>query len=250
MKDNLQQLLGLDKSNPLFEVYFDPDTPKELLVHFGFRLLETVPAKSFQEKLLLARLINAGYNQTRQHEAFGYDIKTMKHWGLLLKSGTTADIHKIATGRSGNRKLTDAKLKMISYLFEIHNEEQGCHIISYIVKEYENIYHETISAETIRTAVKGITNQSKDEQKYPLVLYTDGIEMQSKIAKLFNFFNVPIFDEKSKTTETTCKNEDFSTSNILKKSKCSPELGISENHKFPLVDPVFKEIFSCYNKGF
>jgi hypothetical protein len=79
-------------------------------------------------------------------------------------------------------------LKMISYLFEIHNDEQDCHIISYIVKEYENIYHETISAETIRTAVKGITNQSKDEQKYPLVLYTDGIEMQSKIAKLFNFF--------------------------------------------------------------
>ena len=77
MKDNLQQLLGLDKSNPLFEVYFDPDTPKELLVHFGFRLLETVSAKSFQEKLLLARLINAGYNQTRLHEAFGYDIKTI-----------------------------------------------------------------------------------------------------------------------------------------------------------------------------
>jgi hypothetical protein len=32
MKDNLQQLLGLGKSNPLFEVYFDPDIPKELLV--------------------------------------------------------------------------------------------------------------------------------------------------------------------------------------------------------------------------
>ena len=33
---------------------------------------------------------------------------------------------------------------MISYLFEIHNEEQGCHIISYIVKEYENIYGEIL----------------------------------------------------------------------------------------------------------
>jgi len=88
MKENLQQLLGLDKSNPLFEVYFDPNTPKDLLVHFGFKLLETVPSNSFQEKLLLARLINAGYNQIKLHEAFKYDIKTMKKWASFISHFT------------------------------------------------------------------------------------------------------------------------------------------------------------------
>ena len=47
----LQPLLGIDKSNPFFEVLFNPDTPDELLVHFGMRLLETVPRNSFQSKL-------------------------------------------------------------------------------------------------------------------------------------------------------------------------------------------------------
>ncbi len=249
MNDNLQQLLGLDKSNPLFEVYFDPDTPKTLLVHFGFRLLETVPAKSFQEKLLLARLINAGYNQTRLHEAFGYDIKTMKRWGLLLQSGTTESINKIADGRNCNRKLTDAKLKMIFYLFENHKEEQGCHIISYIVKEYKNIYDETISAETIRTTVNDVKDQSKYEKKYPIVLYSDGIEMKAKVASLIKISSANFSDEKSKTAEIICKNEPLLSSKKIEKSKCLPELAISENNKFPLVDPVFKEIFSCHHIG-
>lgn len=249
MKANLQQLLGLDKSNPLFEVYFDPATPQELLVHFGFRLLETVPANSFQEKLLLARLINAGYSQIRLHETFGYDIKTMKRWGLLLKSGTTEDIQKIADGRSVSKKLTDARLKMIFYLFETHNKEKGCHIISYIVKKYENIYHETISAETIRTAIKPLHEQLKEPAKYPVVLYTDGVKTRAMFAKLFAFAKTDIALEKVKITETTCRNKEILSSTEIEKAKCSPGFDISANNKFPLVEPVFKEIFSCHHIG-
>lgn len=249
MKDNLQQLLGLDKSNPLFEVYFDPNTPDKLLVHFGFKLLETVPAKSFQEKFLLARLINAGYNQNRLHEAFGYDIKTMKRWGLLLKTGTTEAMQKIADGRSVSKKLTSARLEMIFYLFETHNRAKGCHIISYIVKEYENIYHETITAETIRTAIKPLKVQLKAGKKYPIVLYSDGIKMQSKVARLVDFHNSDIPSGKPKTTETTCQNEKSFPSKKIEKPKRAPEYDISKNSVFPLVDPIFKEIFSCHHIG-
>ena len=103
MKHNLHPLLGIDKSNPLFEVFFDPEIPKNLLVHFGLRLLETVPADSFQEKLLIARLANAGYNQTKLHKAFGYDIKTIKRWGTLLRIGTTDALQKIASGQGGKK---------------------------------------------------------------------------------------------------------------------------------------------------
>ncbi|MEA2013625.1 MAG: hypothetical protein U9O87_11225 [Verrucomicrobiota bacterium] len=49
MKYNLHPLLGIDKSNPLFEIFFDPHTPKNLLVHFGLRLLETVPPILFKK---------------------------------------------------------------------------------------------------------------------------------------------------------------------------------------------------------
>jgi len=89
MEIKIQELLGSDKLNPLFEVYLNLEAPNELLVYFGFKLLETVLAKSFQEKLLLARLINAEYNQTKLHKVFGYDIKTIKRWGRLLKCGST-----------------------------------------------------------------------------------------------------------------------------------------------------------------
>lgn len=252
MKDNLHQLLGLDKSNPLFEVYFDPNTPKELLVHFGFKLLETVPANSFQEKLLLARLINAGYNQIKLHEAFKYDIKTMKKWGLLLKSGSTEDIQKIADSQGAQKKVTDEKLNMIVYLFKKHNREKGCHIVSFIADEYEGIYNESISSETIRTKIKSLKCKlyTKDDDvnslKYPLVIYAEEMKMQADIKKLFMYKPV---SKTKETTENTLRKTECLPSISEKKSKYSPEFPISVKDKFPLVTPIFKEIFSCHHIG-
>jgi len=97
--NTLQPLLGIDKSNPFFEVLFNPAVPDELLVHFGMRLLETVPRNSFQSKLLIARLFNAGYNLSELSRTFTHARKTIRNWGGLLKSGKTEDILKIGEGQ-------------------------------------------------------------------------------------------------------------------------------------------------------
>lgn len=245
METKIQELLGTDKSNPLFEVYLNLEAPNELLVYFGFKLLETVSAKSFQEKLLLARLINADYNQTKLHEAFGYDIKTMKRWGTLLKCGSTEAIQKIADGQGSKRKVTEDKLASINYLYKKHLEEQGVHIISYIAKEYEKLHNQSISIETIRTHLKPLKKNDKENnissQKFPMVLYSDEMKMKTKINKLFIYLiklnnllkeyyiskeRLFVYNPESQNMEVT-KIEKKGTEAISKKS---PEV-ISEKSK-------------------
>ena len=51
--DILQPLLEVGKSNPFFEILFDPNVSDELLVHSGMKLLEKVSRSSFPEKLLI-----------------------------------------------------------------------------------------------------------------------------------------------------------------------------------------------------
>ena len=84
--DILQPLLGQDKSNPLFEILFDPDVPDDLLVYYGMHFLEKVRRGSFEEALLTARLYNADFSRKVLHEKFGYDRKTMQVWGAALNT--------------------------------------------------------------------------------------------------------------------------------------------------------------------
>ena len=81
---------------------------------------------------------------------FGYDRKTMRRWGNLLKSGKAEDLNKICEGQGAPKKITDDRLLYIFYLFDKHYEEHGCHIDTFIVKGYFEVYHEKISRETIR----------------------------------------------------------------------------------------------------
>ena len=253
--DKLQQLLGMDKSNPFFEIYFNPDVADELLVYYGFQLLETVPAKSFQEKLLLARLTNAGYNQRVLQEKFCYDTKTMRRWGMLLKSGKAEDISKIAEGQGAKRKLTEEKLKFIFYLFNKNYEEKDCHILSFIKEEYETTYQEKISKESLRTLLKPERDRFKEAPpspsllKYPLILYSEERNMREKIA---GYFTVATSDSEPKNPVirvNTCKNIELLSSNETKKSKYSPELSTFEQDNYPLIGTLTKEIFSCYHIG-
>ena len=109
MASTLHSLLGLDKSNPLFEILFNPEIPDELLVHFGMKFLEKVPRNSFPEKLLIARLFNAGFNRRNLRETFGYAIKTMRSWGEKLRSGDRDKISSIAEGQGTKKKLTNER---------------------------------------------------------------------------------------------------------------------------------------------
>jgi len=253
--DKLQQLLGLDKSNPLFEIYLNPDLPDELLIYFGFQLLETVVAKSFQEKLLLARLINAGYNKEILHRTFGYDVKTMKRWGTLLKSGSPDDILKIANGQGAVRKLTDDKSNFIFYLFENNHVAEGCHILSFIKNEYETVYREQISSESLRVLLKPRRDEMKKTSAvstalvHPSVLRRGELEIREKTAEPLTDVSTDSEVENSTNWENRCENSAFSSLTVPEKSKYSPASRQPPKRGYPLTCDLIKEVFSCHHIG-
>jgi len=264
--DTLQPLLGIDKSNPFFEILFNPKTPNELLVHFGMKLLEIVPRSSFQEKLLIARLFNAGFNQTELSLKFGYDRKTMRNWGYLLKSGKSEDIIKIGDGQGACRKLTDDRLQYIYYLFDKHYEEYGCHINTFIRNEYADVYKEKISNEAIRTKLLDKKRKFRDRQcddntinvyesisgdsenVYPLVLYAEERKIQTYFKNLSLNIKAEPITNSIKNEEKTCRNNIIPVRNIKQKCNLSPHLPISVENKFPVVTPV-SELLSCHHIG-
>ena len=96
----LHTLLGLDKANPFLEILVDPETPNELLVHFGMHFLEKVKRNTIEEKLLVARLYNAGFKRKKLKELFGFDRKTMQRWGEALRIGDIDWILKVFYSKS------------------------------------------------------------------------------------------------------------------------------------------------------
>ena len=265
--DTLHPLLGLDRSNPLFEILFKPDIPDELLIHFGMKFLEKVHRNSFHEKLLIARFFNAGFNQNRLSEVFGYDRKTMRRWGNLLKSGKAEDLNKICEGQGAPKKITDDRLLYIFYLFDKHYEEHGCHIDTFIVKGYFEVYHEKISRETIRLKLVERKKQLKEKRievnyireekniiltskcEYPIVLYSEELKTRNKVLG----FTGDIMGRKAsdfvENGENTCKNDIIPATVFGKNSKYSPHRPVSCGKNFPIVDAVFSKVFSCHHIG-
>ena len=247
----LHSLLGVDKSNPLFEVLFDPEIPDELLVHFGMMFLESVPRNSFQEKLLIARLFNAGFNQLRLHETFKYAIKTMRHWGELLKSGDAESISRIADGQGAVKKINADKLQYILYLFANHHHEQGCHITSYIVQQYFKLYHESISNETIRLIINKNSSVLSESNivEYPVIIYSEEAEIRSKIIGLFNINIVKTPPVVTVKRENSWNNSEIPCSSINENSNYSPYLAFGDETKFPIIEKSITQLLSCHHIG-
>lgn len=263
----LEPLLGLDKSNPLLEILIDPSLPDDLLVHFGMKFLEKVPRNSFHEKLLIARLFNAGFNQIRLVETFGYDRKTMRRWGQLLKSGDPEDIKKIGEGQGASKKITRDRLQYIFYLFDKHNEEQGCHINKFIANKYFEVYDETISRETIRLKLaerkeklkeKGIEACYVDKEKemiwdsksaYPIILYHEDSKVRNKVSDLTGEIMQRKVTSFAGDGENACKNDIISAPAVEKNAKYSPQRPVLGGKNFPVVDAAITRIFSCHHIG-
>ena len=86
---HLQEILGTDKSNPIFTLSTDPELPGKIYVFFGMALLEVVDddPSSATFKLLLARLYNAGVKPKHLIKAFSISYTSLRRWGEALKSG-------------------------------------------------------------------------------------------------------------------------------------------------------------------
>ena len=110
----MQLILGPDKRNPCFCLYVDA-AEKEIHVYYGLEVLEVVPndPRSPAYRLLGARLYNAGLRVRTLEGVFGLDRKTLRKWGLALRSADPKWLAEVLAGRSGRRKLT---LEMESYV--------------------------------------------------------------------------------------------------------------------------------------
>ena len=255
MENILQSLLGVDRSNPFFEVLYNPAMPNDLQIHYGMRLLEVVPRNSFPEKLLIARLFNAGHNQKALKETFKYDTKTMRSWGRLLKSGKFDNIKKIGKGQGAVKKLTNDKLRYINYLYNENQEAKGCHINKFIADEYFKIYDEKISVESIRLLFKAKKNEEKSiepqkiNSKNEPELNHEKEEVVQKKSNLSLKINHQNDDELCPIRENSVISKDEIALTIDDNSKLSPSQSVSEETNFPIVDKKFNQIFSCHHIG-
>lgn len=104
-----QLILGTDKRNPLFTVYYqEEDDQEQLHVYYGLELLEIVSAdrKGPSFKMLVGRLHNAGVSLRVLQQTFQSDAKTILRWGRALRSRNAEELVRVLEGRRASRKLT------------------------------------------------------------------------------------------------------------------------------------------------
>ncbi len=155
----LSPLLGVDKSNPLLELLFNPEFPDEILVHYGMHLLEKVHrgADSIEEKLLAGRLYNAGLKRKNLVKVFNWDLKTIQGYGEALKSGDADRLRSVLSGQGQERKVGELEDRFIRSTFREVYEEKGCHTNSYDPEELQSKFDRGMK----RGAILGAANKMK-----------------------------------------------------------------------------------------
>jgi len=225
--DILQPLLGLDKSNPLFEILLNPKTPDLLLVHFGMHLLERVKRDTLEEQFLIARLFNADFSRKKLNETFGYDYKTMKKWGAALLSGDIDHIKKVFSGNNTKRKITPDIEKYIINLYRDIYSEYGCHSNKYIRKKVEEIFDISVGYECIRLILKDessviIENSNNKDQLFLPVLYSEVCTESVKMNNYFKKLLIQSMPENMIKLDSSGKNKENSGKEYNKKSNNYP----------------------------
>ena len=248
--DILQPLLGQDKSNPLFEILFDPDVPDDLLVYYGMHFLEKVRRGSFEEALLTARLYNADFSRKVLHEKFGYDRKTMQVWGAALKSGEIERIKLIGIGRGGVRKLKPEHNRFVINEYNEAHRLYGCHTNSYIKKKFENIFNISISIESIRLILsdKDAGLPDKESVSFPITVFSSESAMASKIEDFFSVCSQSSQSVKLAERKFNCKSVKTLATEVDKNSNEIPSCQISA-YNFPVVEQVSLSKCLCHHAG-
>lgn len=223
----LQPFLGLDKSNPFFEVLTDPSYPDEALVHFGTRLLEKVRLgkDSVEAKLLAGRLYNAGFSRKALVEKFGWDRKTIQGYANALKSGCAETLRQALSGQGAMLKLDAQALHFIRQTFREVCAEKGCHSNAHIRKELKTKCGINVSREAIRPIINAeILKMQQTQETSCIASPTEGALTAPNGA-------VPGEDPCRTTDDSasnTPKNGNISPSSTPKKSSVPARQGLPE----------------------
>ena len=151
----LQLILGPDKRNPCFCLYVDA-AEKEIHVYYGLEVLEVVPndPRSPAYRLLGARLYNAGLRVRTLEAVFGLDRKTLRKWGLALRSGDRKWLAEVLAARSGRRKLTLEMESYVRFRWLAMRAERRRDYRRRLQEELERVFGVRVSGETLRPLLR------------------------------------------------------------------------------------------------
>ncbi len=148
---SLQCIIGIDKRNPLFEIFHETEE-NQIHIYYGGILHEVIPNRKDNPelKLMIARLYNANVNVKRLIEQFGYSYPTIKRWGDALKSGNPETLYYALSGQGARKKLTPEIISFIIHDFEHVYSRNKYTYSKEIRKDIKSVYKIDISSETIR----------------------------------------------------------------------------------------------------
>src|ERR1017187_2000113 len=151
----LQLILGPDRRNPCFCLYVDA-AEKEIHVYYGLEVLEGVPndPRSPAYRLLGARLYNVGLRVRMLEAVFGLDRKTLRKWGLALRSGDGKWLGEVLAGRSGRRKLTLEMESYVRFRWLALRAERRRDYRRRLQEELERVFGVRVSGETLRPLLR------------------------------------------------------------------------------------------------
>ena len=157
-----QLILGTDKRNPLFTVYYqEEDDQEQLHVYYGLELLEIVSANPIEPsfKMLVGRLYNAGVRLMVLQQTFQSDAKSIRRWGRALRSRNAEELVRVLEGRRANRKLT-SEIKAYVRARWPDLVREGLYAIGQrLRKEIKSVFKVKLSQETLRPLLAELKRQ-------------------------------------------------------------------------------------------
>ena len=160
--ENLQLVLAGGKGVSTDLTIFLSDSERDLFVYLGVALLERVDynPKEFAYKVLIGRLVNAGFSLSKLKRQFKHDRRTMKKWAEGLKSDDPDFIARAFAGRGPLPKVIGPMIRLVKMRYlalkgVVRNYRQ------LIAREVEECFGERISRETLRH----LFNLAREEQK-------------------------------------------------------------------------------------
>ena len=162
-KPYLQKIIGVDKKNPVFTVWRDPESSGGIHVYFGTELMEVVPDDRNNPpfKLMIARLYLAGIKAKKLTEMFGPARTTIKRWADALSGGDPERLIQALAGPGPKRKLTVEVMAFVKMRFGQIYAENHYSYSRQIRDEIEQVFNRSISSETLRPLLGKLKAQVK-----------------------------------------------------------------------------------------
>jgi len=166
---NVQPLLSPRKDvSGDFHVIYSEDSAS-VSVMLGVAVLERISCsrEQLQYKMLIGRLVNAGWPLDQLRRAFGHDPRTMKQWGAALLSEDSDFIVRVFSGPGQYRKLSTPAIRYIRRRYlELRslNERRYRELIR---EEVAELFDEELSRETLRCQFREVDLEDEPDEQTP-----------------------------------------------------------------------------------